>query len=284
VSESRIHPRLEFEERAAPRLDAPPMVLPSQAPSSPGPHTLTLLASGVSVLVLGFALLQTGNFVAEQFARAAWLGWLTLGVAAGGFGLVGAGIWRELRGLFALHGVDTLRGDLADPSRVHAAALRWVATLPEGETMRGAIAACNDPDAVIALLRAGPLDTMRGRADALGRAAATQVFALTAIAPSAAYDALVIAWRGTRLVREVAQLYGMKPGFFGTLSLLRRVAYAATSVVATDMAVDTATRAVLTNPLLHHVIGDVAAASVGARRMIVLARATAAACSPVAPV
>jgi putative membrane protein len=58
---------------------------------------------------------------------------------------------------------------------------------------------------------------------------------------------------------------------------------AAAGVMATDLAVDTLTRAVLSSPLLAHVAGDVAGGGVAARRMIVLARATAAACSPVPP-
>lgn len=167
--------------------------------------------------------------------------------------------------------------------RAKAAALRWAGTLPEGETLRPALAAIDDPEGIIAVLRAGPLATMRAQSDALGRAAALQVFATTTVMPSAGFDGLVVAWRGTRLVREVAQLYGMKPGLLGTLSLLRRTIFSAATVVATDMAVDTATRAFLSNPLLHHVVGDVAAAGVAARRMILLARATGAACSPLPP-
>jgi len=54
-------------------------------------------------------------------------------------------------------------------------------------------------------------------------------------------------------------------------------------VVATDLAIDTLARAALSSPLLQHVAGDVAGAGVASRRMIVLARATAAACSPVPP-
>jgi putative membrane protein len=50
--------------------------------------------------------------------------------------------------------------------------------------------------------------------------------------------------------------------------------------MATNLAVDSLTRAVLSSPLLEHIAGDVAGAGVAARRMIVLARATAAACAP----
>jgi putative membrane protein len=75
----------------------------------------------------------------------------------------------------------------------------------------------------------------------------------------------------------------MRPGTLATLALLRRTALSAAGVVAADLATDTAARAFLSNPLLRHVAGDVAGAGVAARRMIVLARAAAAACSPLPP-
>jgi putative membrane protein len=45
--------------------------------------------------------------------------------------------------------------------------------------------------------------------------------------------------------------------------------------------VNAATYAMISHPLLRHLAGDVAGAGVAARRMIVLARAAAAACSPI---
>ncbi len=133
---------------------------------------------------------------------------------------------------------------------------------------------------MLALLRAGPVAALRARADALGRTAALQVFAAAAAVPSPALDGLLVGWRGVRLVRQVAELHGLRPGLFGTLALLRRMAFTAAGVVATDLAADAVARAVLSNPLLERLAGDVAGAGVAARRMIVLARVTAAACSP----
>jgi uncharacterized membrane protein YcjF (UPF0283 family) len=279
--ETRVRPRFEIEEGTIARLEAEP--LPVSVPPRTGPGTFGLAAAGAGVLVLGLAGLDVGNFVAAQFARAAALGWVTLGVAAAGFGLIGAAGWRELRGLFSLRRVDHLRADLADPARARHAAMAWLATLPEGAGLRDAVAATNDPDAVLALLRAGPVAALRQRADALGRTAALQVFAAAAAVPSPALDGLMVGWRGIRLVRQVAELHGLRPGLFGTLGLLRRVAFTAAGVVATDLAADAVARAVLSNPLLERLAGDVAGAGVAARRMIVLARVTAAACAPLAP-
>jgi putative membrane protein len=110
-----------------------------------------------------------------------------------------------------------------------------------------------------------------------------QVAAGVAAVPSPALDAVLVGWRGVRLVRQVAALYGVRPGLLGTLSLLRRTALAATLVAGTEAAANAAMQAVLGAPILAHVLGDAAAAGVAARRMVVLARAAAAACDPVPP-
>jgi len=277
-------PRIELEEDAAPRLEAGlPVVLTTPPAAERG--TLRLVLGGVGVLAFGFALLGSADFVAAQFDRSPILGWLTLAVAVGGFGLIGAGIWRELRGLFALRGVDRLRAAVAgtDLATLKAEIRPWLAAQPEGPALIAALAPIDEKPAALALLRAGPEAALRARADALGRAAALQVFAATAALPSPAFDGLLVAWRGTRLVRQVAELHGMRPGTLATLALLRRTALSAAGAVAADLATNTAAQAFLSNPLLRHVAGDVAGAGVAARRMIVLARAAAVACSPLPP-
>lgn len=282
----RPGPRVLIEDAAAPRLDpAMPLAEPLLDPAAPRVSGLSLALAGVAVLAIGLAALSTANFVASQFDRAAWLGWLTLAVAVLGFGLLFASIWRELRGLFALTRVDRLRAALGsgDARRIHAAARSWAASLPDEATLVPAIDAANDPDAIIALLRAGPVAAMRARSDQLGRTAAFQMAAGIAATPAPALAVLLIAWRGVRLVRQVAALHGMRPGLLGTLGLLRRTMLAAGLVAGSEAAVNAAAHAVLSNPLLVHAFGDMAGAGVAARRMVLLARATAVACSPVPP-
>ncbi len=206
------------------RFEAEPLpALVAERPAR-GMGTVALGLAGLSVLVGGLAALEIGNFVAAQFARSAVLGWVTLGVAACGGGLLLAGVARELRGLFGLERVDALRAAMVDPATRREAARTWLASLPEGAALLPAVLAANDPDSILALLRAGPGADLQVRAQALGRAAAVQMLALTAAVPSPALDGLAVAWRGIRLLREVAALHGMRPGLLGTLSLLRRAA------------------------------------------------------------
>jgi uncharacterized membrane protein YcjF (UPF0283 family) len=239
--------------------------------------------AGAAVLGVGFSLLQTYNFVAEEFGRGPILGWLTLGVAVAGFGLMGMGIGRELRGLFGLGRVDRLAAALAsdDVARARVAARRWLAGLTDAAEILPAIEAADTAEAVRALLVAGPVGTLRLRTDALARNAAVQSFVAASAVPSPSLDGLFIAWRGLRLVRQVAELHGLRPGTLGTLALLRRTAFSAAAVITTDVAVTTALGAVTSHPLLRHVAGDMAGAGVGARRLFLLGRATAVACSPI---
>jgi len=281
----KVEPRIELEEAPAPRLEPlPPAVMTAEEVVPPS-GTAALALMGVAVLALGLAGLSIGNFVVDQFARAAWLGWTTLGIAGAGFGLIGAGVAREVRALLMLRHVDGLRAGFAsgDAGRMMEAASTWSRMVPGGMTTAAALQAVNDPDAAVALLRAGPCRTLRDAADRLGRVAAVQAVAGIAAIPSPALDVLFVAWRGVRLVRQVAALYGVRPGVLGTLGLLRRAAVAATMVGAANLAGNTAAHAVLSNPLLAHALGDAAAAGVAARRLLVLARATALACDPVLP-
>jgi putative membrane protein len=132
-------------------------------------------------------------------------------------------------------------------------------------------------------LRAGPVADLRTRSDALGRTAAVQMAAGIAATPAPALAVLLVAWRGVRLVRQVAALHGMRPGLLGTLGLLRRSVLAAGMVAGSEVAINAAAHALLSNPLLTHALGEMAGAGVAARRMILLARSTAAACSPLPP-
>ena len=276
-------PRIELEDLPATRLQAEP---PAEVLADPAPpRRAPLVLAGAVTLAAGVGGLSLLNFVLDQFARAAWLGWATLAVSGVGVGLLGAGVWREVRALRALRHVDGLRADLAshEPLRITSAAMDWAARVPGGPALLPALRAVNDPDAALALLRAGPGQALRAEADRLGRGAAVQMVAGIAAVPSPALDVALVAWRGVRLVRQVAQLYGVRPGLLGTLALLRRTMNAATAVGAAEFAGNAAAHAVLSHPLLAHLAGEMAGAGIAARRMVVLARAAAAACDPLSP-
>ena len=277
-------PRIETEDLPAARLEpvlAAAIELPALSRRRWAMPALVL--GGAAVLGAGFSAVGAAELVAGLFARSGFLGGAAAGVALTGFSMIGLGFWREWAALSALREVDALRADLAGDDAVKRAraARIWLRELPEGAALLPAVDAINDPDAILALLRAGPAATLRAQADALGRMAALQSVAGVAAMPSPALAGLFVAWRGLRLIRQVAALHGLKPGFLATMGLLRRTALSAGAVAGMEIAANTAAHALLSNPLLQHVAGEMAGAGVAARRMVVLARAATVACSPV---
>lgn len=185
-------------------------------------------------------------------------------------------------GKLACRRVEQLRADMAsgEAERVARAACQWLAVPPQHAAILPAMAVADSLESVLALLHAGPAKTLREATDVIGRTAAIQSVAIVAETPSAPLETLTAGWCGVRLVRQVPALHGMRPGIFGTLALLQKTAMAAATVAATEMAVNVATHSIIAHPLLRRVAGDVAGAGVAARRIIVLARAAGAACSP----
>lgn len=273
-------PFLLLEPEAAPRLETLLPILPAAQPVR---RRWSPTLVGAAILALGLPTLWGAWLVSALFDRWSVLGWAGVVVLLAGLSLIGLGIGRELRGLAALRRVDWLRAEFAsgEADRVAIAARRWLEVLPRYVDILPGLAAVDTPESVLALLRAGPARALRDASDVLGRNAALQSIAIVAATPSPALDVLTIGWCGVRLIRQVAALHGMRPGTLGTLALLQKTALAAATVAATEVAVNAATHAMVSHPLLRHLAGDVAGAGVAARRMIVLARAAAAACSPI---
>ncbi len=272
-------PFLLLEADEAPRLEAASSLVPASAlarrRSSPVLAGMALL--GASLLLLWGAWLVSSLF--DRWNVAGWTGLACLLVA---FSLIGLGISREFRALWALRRVDHVRAELAsgELERVRQAAQRWLNTLPDRTGILPALAGADTPEAILVLLCSGPSKDLQEATDVLGRSAALQSVAIVAATPSPALDVLTVGWCGVRLIRQVAVLHGMRPGVLGSVVLLRQTALAAASVAATEIAINAATHAVVSHPILRHLAGDIAGAGVSARRMIVLARAAAAACSP----
>lgn len=286
-------PRIIVEETTAPAPASAPRldfqweqaVVPVAPPRPARWSGFSRALAGAAVLGVGLAALDAANFTADQFARGAVQGWLTLGVVLAGFGLIASAGWAEARGLLSVRAVDQAREGFArgDLATVRAEAVRWAGGVAEAAPLLPALREARSVDEIRALLEAGPLPALEARATALGRTAAVQAFSVTAISPSPALDALVFAWRGVRLVRQVAELHGLRPGLAGTVTLLRRTLADAATVAATDIAVDAAARALLSNKLLEQFAGEAAAGAVAARRMLRLARVAAEACRIVPP-
>jgi putative membrane protein len=78
-----------------------------------------------------------------------------------------------------------------------------------------------------------PLD--RAAYAAVARAA-RDAGAVTAVAPTALLDTVLLLWRNLRMIREVAAIYGHRTGLAGTWFLVKRLATGAAVVAAADIA------------------------------------------------
>lgn len=257
-----------------------------------GLGTLGLAAAGGAVLLGAWAAFGLAGIVAAQFAVSPLLGWLSSGVVGVGLGFLGAASWREARALAALGRVDRLRRALADPSAplepTREASLAWIrdvsARLPEAGRIVPAVAAAGSVEEIAAHLRSGVVAPLAAEASRIGRRAALEGGAIVALAPSPALDALIAAWRGLTLVREVAALYGLRPGIAATRRLLARTVSIAATTAGADLIAQTAAEGLVgATPVVKDLAAAVPGAGVAAFRLYRLAVATAAACSPLPP-
>jgi putative membrane protein len=67
---------------------------------------------------------------------------------------------------------------------------------------------------------------------------------LTALSPMAWLDALLFLWRNVRMIRQIANCYGFRPGFFGTIFLVKRVLQGMLISATTDFLTDEAAESV----------------------------------------
>jgi len=233
-----------IEPDAAPRPGATAIVLdPTEEPEAPSPpHRRKriswggLFFAGLGGLVsLGLGLAVDG-LVRDLFARADWLGWIALSLAA--LTCVGAAAVtvREAFGLIRLARVDRLRASAekaaaADDRRAAEAVIgdltRFLAGRPETARGRAAMAAhlaeiIDGRDLLVLAEReiVAPLDA---GAVALVVASARRVSVVTALSPKAAVDLLYVLAEAVTLVRRLAAYYGGRPGALGFLRLLREV-------------------------------------------------------------
>lgn len=307
----------ETPARTATREAAPSPAPPLNSPLGPellppeegglirhgGPMTLTVpdaagrgagwLASfgafgaATAMLVLGSFGLGLGLMLDDLFNASPVLGWLgsALGAATGGLVLFGIGReWRALRRLEGLERLAATVRETPDAARPPAGLLRWAdglaLRLPEAEAAVAELRKATTMGEARGLIHAALLPVLDARVRALGGQSARQVFLATAVIPSPALDAAVMAFLGLRLMRQVAVLHGVRPGAAVLWRLLRRLAVSAGLTAGADLVVEAGVEQLVEGHAAR-LAGGAAGAAVAARRMIRLGAATAEACRPV---
>ncbi len=220
------------------------------------------VALGISALLLvaGAIVIDAALWLDGLFARSAWLG----AAAAALFGsvvvaLVGF-VGGEYRNLLRLRSAQSIREQGHRLSQASGRfegrgfmndLLRLTSGNPAGralcEQYRDAIADTHDDREAMELFERIVLRPLDEAAYAAVRRAARDTAIGASVSPVAGIDALIVLWRSLRMVREVAQVYGLRPTRLSVLALVRRMFVTATFAVTAD------------------VIGDVLGAHLGGR-------------------
>ena len=197
---------------------------------------LDLLLGALGVLISLAIGLWVDQLVRDLFARADWLGWVALTAAALALLAILAIATREVAGLLRLRHIERLRTDAAeatsrDDARAARAVLRDLASLyadrPETAQGRAALerhaAEVIDGRDLVALGEHELMKNLDAAARTLVLSTAKRVTVVTAISPRAAVDVLFVLVSALRLIRQLGQLYGGRPGTLGFLRLARTV-------------------------------------------------------------
>ena len=278
-----------------PERDAPTILASSWKPahirhSTAAMGSVAWIASGLAVLLLCwmiFACVSVALSLASR-SNAVGLG-AGLCMAAGGT-LILYGLATEWRSYRRLRRVDSLRATLTRMDQpveaARMAALAWVRhiapALPHAGTVDQSLLAAASQAEVAAILRSRVTEPLRMAAEQLGRRAALEGAGLIAISPHASWDGVIAGLRGLLVIRQVASLYGLRPGPAVSLVLVRKVAATAVGTAGIELlSRSLADHVFSTLPVARHIAGALPGTSVAALRLYRLAKITAAACSPV---
>jgi putative membrane protein len=248
--------------------------------------TFTLIGIGLFIVLMGFLVFQSIEWILGMIDTRPWLGWSAAAFTLLGVFFIIYAIWREIRALFDVRQLEDWQAALApdadDMQAAREAAYGYI-DLVRGPGMpvkdaRSAIRGANSVEQMRNVLEATILPVLDARASQVIRAASTQAFGLSAISPSASIDALLFSFRGVRLVRQIARAYGLRPHGLATWALIKRTMSSASLVAAVDVASTVLTHAILSNPITAKIAGEAAGATVASQRMYRLGRISAAAC------
>ncbi|HYH38946.1 MAG TPA: TIGR01620 family protein [Azospirillum sp.] len=198
------------------------------------------LFGALAALVLVALGFDTADLLQRSFATSVALGTLVAAlVGVAGVSAV-AMLAKELRSLRRLRRIDQLRGEAGALAvkagqgpgegagdRFAGALARLYADRPDLEPalarMRDFVTDAHDDAEVVRLIDREVLSDLDRRAYQTVLLAARDTAIVTALSPAAVVDLAVVLWRNLKLVRAIAGLYGARPGYVGSLRLLRRM-------------------------------------------------------------
>jgi putative membrane protein len=213
-----------------------PIVIEDVLPPRRGFRWGALLWTSVAGLILLGLGLSVTHLIEDLFARSEGLGFLGAGFAAAATLALVAIIARETYGLVRLATIEKLHRRAAEvllsddrgASRAVVADLIKIAH-QNPRLARARVALSSHRDEIIdgadmiKLAERELMSPLDMEARRLVSSAAQRVSVVTAISPRAAIDVLFVLAAALRLIRQLARLYGGRPGALGMIALARQV-------------------------------------------------------------
>lgn len=231
-----VKARIEFEEPAEAQLPVPLADAPVPAAAKPRRSRLgAWLIGGAAALLVGALGVEAYDFVTGLWERNVVIGGVFIAIAATtGVAALGLAL-RELYDLRRMQKVERLR-DVAGRlmgAEIHGEVGTVIPPMEklyrDRPELKAELSAFDrhDSDALsdgerIQLFARTVLQPVDKQAYALVLKGARDVGVLTAVSPLGALDSLVVLGRNLMLLRQIARLYGVRPGVAGTVSLVRR--------------------------------------------------------------
>lgn len=247
---------------------------------------------GLSGLIGTWVTISLVDLVIGQFHRSTVLGWVTVGMFVLSGSLIVFGLGWEVRAWRKLRHVDELKNALSRKDvpveELRAEVLRWLGdvrgSLRDAGGTTNAICAAESNEDIADILKKRVTKPMKDAALRAGTHAAAEASALVAMIPSPAAEGGIVGIRSLMLVRQIARIYGIRPGVLATVMLLRRIAWTVAAVAGTDLLARGVLETTLHKlPYVKDVMSSFPEVSLTAFRLYRLAAATAAACSPTGP-
>jgi putative membrane protein len=227
-----------------------------------------LFWSALSSLLLFAVGLWFTSLIEDMFRRAPALGYIGLALV----GLLALALLvlliRELRAIVRQRHIAQLHIDIgkartADDTKAARTLMRELLSLygsrPDTARARAHVEALTqeivDGRDLIDIAERELMTPLDRRVSGAIATAAKRVSVVTAVSPRAIVDVLFVAGQSIRLIREIANIYGGRPGFFGFLKLLKSVS--AHIAVTGGMAVG--------DSLIQQILGHGLAARLSAR-------------------
>jgi putative membrane protein len=225
--------------RITPEAEPAQLPVPIEAPSVPVRRRFgwgTLFWTATAGLVLLGSGLAIVKLIEDLFTRSESLGWLGLGFAAAAGLALAVVTGREVFGLMRLAAIEKLHAraaaviasdDRAESRAIvndllnlahqnpHLARARAALTEHAGDIIDGAD--------MIRLAERELLTPLDQEARRIVSVAAQRVSVVTAVSPRALFDVLFVFVAALKMIRQLARLYGGRPGALGMISLLRHV-------------------------------------------------------------